>query len=51
MKTVKIGIASLEDMRQRTLDIVEGKVNPKPDDPKIWFTSIDALYRRLGIKK
>jgi predicted transcriptional regulator len=41
---MKIGIASQDECRKRTLSIAEGKYKPKSDEPKLWFTSI-ALAR------
>ncbi len=38
MKTIKIGILSQKEIRERTLAIAQGKYKPKPDEPKIWFT-------------
>lgn len=40
MKTIKVGIASKEEIRNRTIEIAAGRLKPKPTDPKIWFTSI-----------
>jgi len=38
MKTLKIGIASLEEMKKRTIAIARGEMKPAKDDPKAWFT-------------
>jgi hypothetical protein len=35
MKTLKIGIASYKDMKARTMAIAQGKLKPKPGDPKV----------------
>lgn len=48
MNTVKIGIMSQKDIRERTLEIALGKYKPKPGDPKIWFTSIRSLAEVLS---
>jgi predicted transcriptional regulator len=48
MKTVKIGIMSQKEIRERTLAIAQGKYKPKPDEPKIWFTSIRSLAEVLS---
>ena len=45
---LKIGITSLEDYRDRTLAIVRGELVPAPDDPKIWFTSLESLAQILS---
>ncbi|OGT42439.1 MAG: transcriptional regulator [Gammaproteobacteria bacterium RIFCSPHIGHO2_12_FULL_37_34] len=48
MKTIKIGIMSQKEIRERTLAIAQGKYKPKPDEPKIWFTSIRSLAEVLS---
>jgi predicted transcriptional regulator len=42
MKTLKVGIASLEYMKKRTLAIARGRLKPAKDDPKMWFTSPES---------
>jgi predicted transcriptional regulator len=48
MKTLKIGIMSQKEIRDRTLAIARGEYKPKPDEPKIWFTSIRSLAEVLS---
>lgn len=48
MKIIKIGIMSQKEIRERTLAIAQGKYKPKPDEPKIWFTSIRSLAEVLS---
>lgn len=48
MKTLKVGIASLEDMKKRTLAIASGKLRPAKGDPKVWFTSPESFARVLS---
>jgi predicted transcriptional regulator len=48
MKTIKIGIMSQKEIRERTLAIARGEYKPKPDEPKIWFTSIRSLAEVLS---
>ena len=48
MKTIKIGIMSQKEIRERTLSIARGEYKPKPDEPKIWFTSIRSLAEVLS---
>ena len=50
MKTLRIGIASLSDMRARTLAVARGELKLGPDEPKLWFTSIESLARVLSDK-
>lgn len=39
---------SQKEIRERTLAITQGKYKPKPDEPKIWFTSIRSLAEVLS---
>src|SRR3990167_8875678 len=48
MKTIKIGIMSQKEIRERTIAIARGEYKPKPDEPKIWFTSIRSLAEVLS---
>jgi predicted transcriptional regulator len=48
MKTIKIGIMSQKEIRERTIAIARGEYKPKPDEPKIWFTSLRSLAEVLS---
>jgi len=48
MTVLKIGIATPEEYKARTLAIAQGRLTPSADDPKIWFTSIESLARVLS---
>jgi predicted transcriptional regulator len=50
MKTqiIKIGIMPQTDIRERTLAIARGEYKPKPNEPKIWFTSLRSLAEVLS---
>jgi predicted transcriptional regulator len=48
MRTIKIGIMSQKEIRERTLAIAQGKYKPKPNEPKIWFTSLRSLAEVLS---
>jgi predicted transcriptional regulator len=50
MKTLRIGIASYEEMKARTMAIAQGKLKPRDDEPKLWFTSIESISRVLSDK-
>ena len=50
MKTLRIGIASYEEMKARTMAIARGELKPGKDEPKLWFTSIESLARVLSDK-
>ena len=43
-----IGIASREQMQARTIAIAKGKLRPRPDDPKVWFASVESLAQVLS---
>jgi predicted transcriptional regulator len=47
---MKIGIASREQIKRRTIGIATGTITRKEDDPKIWFTSLNAILRVLSDK-
>jgi predicted transcriptional regulator len=48
MKTLKVGIASYETMKARSLAIAKGEVRPSPGDPKVWFTSPESFAKLLS---
>ncbi|ARP96754.1 HVO_A0114 family putative DNA-binding protein [Bordetella genomosp. 13] len=48
MKMLKVGIASLEQYKARTLAIARGEYTPQPDEPKVWFQSIESLSQVLS---
>jgi len=43
MKSVKVGVASDQEIRQRMLDIASGRYIPAAQEPKIWVRSVDEL--------
>ncbi|WP_142847841.1 transcriptional regulator [Telmatospirillum sp. J64-1] len=45
---IKIGIASHDELRERALQIARGERRRHPDEPKIWFTSLDSLAKVLS---
>ncbi len=48
MTTLKVGIASYEDFKARTMAIARGELKPSASDPKVWFTSIESLAKVLS---
>ena len=48
MKTLKIGIASYDQMKARTMAIARGERTPAKGEPKVWFTSIDSFAKLLS---
>jgi predicted transcriptional regulator len=49
-RALKVGIASIEDMKKRTMAIARGRLKPAKDDPKIWFTSPESFAKVLSNK-
>jgi predicted transcriptional regulator len=45
---LKIGIISRQDYINRTLAIAKGHYKPKPDEPKVWFESLDSVAEVLS---
>src|SRR6266436_2890186 len=45
---IKVGIASHVELRGRALQIARGERRRQPDEPKIWFTSIESLAKVLS---
>jgi predicted transcriptional regulator len=50
MKSLKVGIATVEDMKKRTMAIARGDLKPSRDDPKVWFTSPESFAKVLSNK-
>ena len=50
MTTLRVGIASYEEMKERTLKIARGELKPGPDEPKVWFTSTESFAKVLSDK-
>lgn len=48
MKPIFIGILSQEKIRERVLAIARGRYKPKPNEPKVWFTSMKSLAEVLS---
>jgi predicted transcriptional regulator len=48
MRTLRVGIASYEQMKDRTLAIARGDYRPEPGEPKVWFTSAESFARVLS---
>ena len=50
MKSLRVGIASYEEMKARTMAIARGTLKPMPGDPKVWFPSAESLVKVLSDK-
>jgi predicted transcriptional regulator len=48
MTTLKVGIASYEEMKARTMRIARGEHRVAPDEPKVWFTSTESFAKVLS---
>ncbi|HEY0197930.1 MAG TPA: MarR family transcriptional regulator [Rhodanobacter sp.] len=48
MKKMVIGIASQQAIRARALSIARGEHQPRPNEPKTWFTSMRSLAEVLS---
>lgn len=48
MTTLKVGIADYEEMKARTMRIARGEEKPRPDEPKVWFTSTESFAKVLS---
>jgi predicted transcriptional regulator len=48
MTTLKVGIATYEEMKARTMAIARGERRPAPGEPKVWFTSTESFAKVLS---
>jgi predicted transcriptional regulator len=46
--TFKIDILSQEDYRKRTIAIAKGEYKPRPDEPKVYFESMESVGQVLS---
>ncbi|MBI1209652.1 MAG: helix-turn-helix domain-containing protein [Azospirillum sp.] len=49
-RVVKVGIATYEDQKARLMAIARGERKVDPDEPKIWFSSIESFAQVLSTK-
>lgn len=49
-KILRIGIASRDQMKARTIAIARGEHKRTADEPKVWFTSMESLAQILSSK-
>lgn len=47
-RILRIGIAPTTQVHRRMLDIAKGSRTQQPDEPRVWFTSWEALARVLS---
>jgi predicted transcriptional regulator len=48
--TLRIGIASREAIKRRTVAIAKGELRPTEDEPRVWFSSLESLAKVLSEK-
>ncbi|CAN7729633.1 helix-turn-helix domain-containing protein [Paraburkholderia hospita] len=48
--TLKVGIATVEQYKARTMAIARGEYVPSADEPKVWFQSLETLAQVLSTK-
>ena len=48
MTTLRVGIASYEQYKKRTLAIARGEYKRAPGEPKVWFSSIESFAKVLS---
>src|ERR1039457_245893 len=48
MRTLRVGIASYDQMKARTIAIARGEYRPAAGEPKVWFTSAESFARVLS---
>lgn len=47
-RILKVGIASREVVKRRTIDIARGVHRPSADEPRVWFSSLESLAKVLS---
>ena len=48
MKTLRVGIATYEEMKARTLAIARGEYRAGAHEPQVWFTSAESFAKVLS---
>jgi predicted transcriptional regulator len=48
VSTLRVGIASYDQFKARTMAIARGELKPRASEPKVWFTSIESLAKVLS---
>ena len=46
--TLRIGIASREAIKKRTIAIARGELRPAKGEPRVWFSSFESLAKVLS---
>ncbi len=50
MRILRVGIASYEEMKARTVAIAKGQLKPAEGEPRVWFTSAESFAKILSEK-
>ena len=45
---LRVGIASREAIKQRTIAIAKGELRPGPEEPRVWFSSPESFVKVLS---
>jgi len=48
MKTLRVGIATYEEMKARSMALVRGELKRSSDAPRVWFTSVESFAKVLS---
>jgi predicted transcriptional regulator len=48
MTTLRVGIASYEEMKARTMRVARGEQRVAAEEPKVWFTSTESFAKVLS---
>jgi predicted transcriptional regulator len=48
MTTLRVGIASYDEMKARTMAVARGERRVAPHEPKVWFTSTESFAKVLS---
>ncbi len=48
MTTLRVGIASYEEMKARTMAVARGERRVSPGEPKVWFASTESFAKVLS---
>jgi predicted transcriptional regulator len=48
MKTLRVGIATYQEMKARTIAIAKGEYKPGAHEPQVWFTSAESFAKVLS---
>jgi predicted transcriptional regulator len=49
-RILRIGIATRDEMKRRTIAIAKGERRRHPDEPSVWFSSMESLGKVLSAR-